>query len=229
MNKYFLFFLSLILLSGCQLFSTSESPITNLNDIPKSEDAIQDAPDYENLEERIFVSNELGISFKIPRHIKNCAEEVWDANGDDGPGDFVGQGWRTEIVCDEYRLYFRADSRDFKCYEFCPYSKYPDSDKFRYSNYQFKIGEREPITIFAMDDDWELGGYGLNLGAYYPLHGDRYDTFRITMYLTSDQGSINDKAVYNEYATRIINKDLPEGELKRVEDFERMLLSIQGE
>ncbi len=191
-------------------------------------------------DKKIFVSKALGVSFELPRHISDCTEEENDAHDTKLPNGKEGQGWSLELQCDDYNIHIRATSRDFKCYEYCPTPKYNlELLRKNFPNEYILSGtEVPPLSVFAMDTRWGYGGETFELGAYYPLQGERYETFSISMTLAEtikegirDQNMIYDHNAYEDftedYLQRILNKELPEKELQKIADFENMLLSIE--
>ncbi len=241
MKKYLLVSLAVVVVTACQNHSVSKVQEIPFSEVKNTEEQFEKLPKAEKRER--FVSEFLGISFEIPAYISGCQESQEDYNGIQVIDEFVSKGYLTSISCDDYQVFMLAASKDYKAYEYTinpEHQKVEELEQYFPDHYRLEREKGEPLNIFAMASAWGYGGEHFALGTYYPLHGNQYDTLRITLYLSDvskegvvDKGNILDMPEYenfvDEYVNKILSKDLPSEDLKKVRDFEKMLLSIKKE
>lgn len=191
----------------------------------------------EGLSNRVFESEELGISFVIPESISGCEEKIITSNSEEMPGveGFVANGTSVDIVCDDYNLSIEARSKDFNCYEGCMAQEYPSTEDVQ--RFGGKFYTYNDLDIRVAGDVWGYGGEHFMISAYYPVNDEKYDTFRVTMKLkdvpeysnynpTNFEG-LDYRAYVDEYYPQLVlDKNLPDSELKVVNEFEALIDSV---
>lgn len=184
----------------------------------------------------VFTSDELGVSFDVPYSLDECEETITDISGDRSIENYTPRGFQYRFVCGSNDFIVEAVSRDHLCYEFCTSNQYP-TEAEDYTHSDAAVYDYENLTVRIADNYWGFGGEDFFIGTYYPLNGEKYDTFRVSSKLkpVDNLERIEDiqewlrlKEEYRtDYLEKVKAKDLPQSELVIVNNFEQTLSSIQ--